>query len=274
MPELAEVEMIRRVLEPQLAGRTVAGLSVLRPEVVAHPQAEQFVQGVCGAVIGHLCRRGKYLQIVFENGSQAVVHLRMTGQLLVVPAGTPPKKYTHIILSLDDGRELRFMDMRRFGRWWFLQKDEEDTCTGIPALGPEPFDVQLTAGYLCGKAGSSRKLIKDWLLCQQFVAGIGNIYSDEILFAAGIYPGREARLLTPEEWERLAEEIPRTMRFFVEKNEISAEDYLKGEGRDYRNTPYLQVYGHKGAPCPKCGAALAGSRIAGRSSVYCGQCQR
>ena len=166
------------------------------------------------------------------------------------------------------------MDMRRFGRWWYLKKDEKDDFTGIETLGPEPFDEKLTAGYLCEKAGSSRKTIKDWLLCQQLVAGIGNIYSDEILFAAGIYPGREARSLTAEEWDRLAEQIPRTMQFFVEKNEISAEDYLIGEGSDYRNTPYLQVYGHKGAHCPKCGGILAGSRIAGRSSVYCTHCQK
>lgn len=166
------------------------------------------------------------------------------------------------------------MDMRRFGRWWYLQKDEADVWTGIETLGPEPFEERLTAGYLLEKAGNSKKAIKDWLLCQQLVAGIGNIYSDEILFAAGISPGREARSLTAKEWERLAAEIPRTMQFFVEKNEISAEDYLKGEGRDYRNTPYLQVYGHRGAPCPKCGATLCGSRIAGRSSVYCERCQK
>ncbi|UWO23360.1 DNA-formamidopyrimidine glycosylase [Marvinbryantia formatexigens] len=274
MPELAEVEMIRRVLEPQLGGRTVTKLLVVRPEVVAHPQTEQFAENVCGAVIERLCRRGKYLQIIFQNGSRAVVHLRMTGQLLVLPADSPPEKYTQLVLSLDDGRELRFLDMRRFGRWWFLQKDEPDTFTGMQTLGPEPSDERLTAGYLREKAGASRKAIKDWLLCQQYVAGIGNIYSDEILFAAGIYPGRGACSLTEKEWERLAEEIPRTMQFFVEKNEISAEDYLKSKGRDYRNTPYLQVYGHKGAPCPKCGAPLAGSRIAGRSSVYCLQCQK
>nr|WP_296908043.1 bifunctional DNA-formamidopyrimidine glycosylase/DNA-(apurinic or apyrimidinic site) lyase [uncultured Marvinbryantia sp.] len=274
MPELAEVEMIRRVLEPQLRGRTVTKLSVLRPEVVAPPQAEQFAQEVCGAVIGRLCRRGKYLQILFADGARAVVHLRMTGRLLVLPENTPEKKYTHLILSLDNGQELRFMDMRRFGRWWYLKKDEKDDFTGIETLGPEPFDERLTAGYLCEKAGSSRKTIKDWLLCQQLVAGIGNIYSDEILFAAGIYPGREARSLTAEEWDRLAEQIPRTMQFFVEKNEISAEDYLIGEGSDYRNTPYLQVYGYKGAHCPKCGGILAGSRIAGRSSVYCTHCQK
>ena len=138
MPELAEVEMIRRVLEPQLRGRTVTKLSVLRPEVVAHPQAEQFAQEVCGAVIGRL-----YLQILFADGARAVVHLRMTGRLLVLPENTPEKKYTHLILSLDNGQELRFMDMRRFGRWWYLKKDEKDDFTGIETLGPEPFDERL-----------------------------------------------------------------------------------------------------------------------------------
>lgn len=274
MPELAEVEMIRTVLEPQLCGRSVTRVAVLRPEVIAYPQPEQFARSICEAEIEKLCRRGKYLQIVLKNGCMAVIHLRMTGQLLAVPADYPVKKHTHVIFSLDDGRELRFIDMRRFGKLWLLQKDERDVYTGMQTLGPEPFDGRLTAAWLSGKAGNSKKAIKDWLLCQQFVAGIGNIYSDEILFAAGIYPGREARSLTSGEWERLAGEIPRTMQYFVEKNAISFEDYLKGEGRKYRNTPYLQVYGHKGEPCPKCGKILAGSRIAGRSSVYCTVCQK
>lgn len=274
MPELAEVETIKNVLAPQLCGRTVTEIVVERPEVIAHPEAELFTESILGTVITTLQRRGKYLMISLQNGGTLVIHLRMTGELFVTPKDYLLKKHTHVIIRLDNETELRFIDMRRFGRLWYLRKGETDTYTGISTLGPEPFDEQLTAAYLEGKAGKSKKAIKDWLLCQQFIAGIGNIYSDEILFAAGIDPRREAKSLKKTEWKRLVQTIPQTMRFFVEKNEISAEDYLREGGEDYRNTPFLRVYGHAGEPCTRCHRPLSGCRVAGRSSVYCPCCQK
>ena len=146
--------------------------------------------------------------------------------------------------------------------------------TGMDKLGLEPFDTGMTWKYLRDKLGGRRICIKEGLLDQGVVAGIGNIYSDEILFASRIYPGREARTLTVAQWKRLAAQIPVTMEYYIEKNEISPADYLKGRGKDYRNTPYLRVYGQKEKPCPNCRTRLEGTRIGGRSSVYCPKCQK
>ena len=170
--------------------------------------------------------------------------------------------------------DLRYSDPRRFGRFWLLREGEEDAYSGIERLGIEPFDARLTGEYLREQFGGRRKAIKECLLEQGVVAGIGNIYSDEILFAAGIRPMRQASSLSDAEWGKLAEVIPERLRFFIEKNAISAEDYLRTRGQEYRNTPYLKVYGHAGEACPTCGETLCRMVIGGRSSVYCQACQK
>lgn len=273
MPELPEVETVRRVLEPQLAGRTVERLTLARPEIIAHPTAGEFSRAVTGRAFRRLGRRGKFLQLELDDGATILLHLRMTGQLLATQAGHPEEKHTHAVFHLGDGKELRFIDARRFGRLWLVQPGEEDTFSGIAQLGPEPDDDRLTAAWLKETLGKSRRAIKECLLDQHVVAGIGNIYADEILFTAKIHPRRPANSLTEEEWRRLGETIPATMAFFVEKNDISAADYLAGRGQEYRNTPYLRAYGREGEPCTVCGAPLERIVIGGRSSCFCPRCQ-
>ena len=140
-------------------------------------------------------------------------------------------------------------------------------------MGIEPFDSALNAEYLNSHMGKRRKAIKECLLDQSIIAGIGNIYSDEILFMAGIHPMRPADSLTPVEWDRLAAAIPEQLLFFIEKNKTAPEEYLETKGQDYANTPFLQVYGHQGRPCPKCGETLCRMVIGSRGSVYCPVCQ-
>lgn len=258
MPELPEVESVRRVLEPQLRGLRIARIEVARPEVIAHPGAEEFCARVAGRVIERMGRRGKFLSLHLDGGDRILLHLRMTGCLLLTPADLPPERHTHVIFHLDDGAELRFSDPRRFGRFWLIGAGEADVYSGAEKLGIEPWDAKLTAGYLREAFGGSRRAIKDCLLDQRVVAGIGNIYSDEILFAVRIRPSRPASSLTEAEWARLAAAIPERMGFFVEKNEISPEEYLTGRGQDYRNTPYLRVYGHAGRPVRFAGGGFAG----------------
>ena len=154
----------------------------------------------------------------------------MTGRLLLAEAGEASEAHTRAALSLDDGRELRFVDARRFGRLWLLRPGEEDTYTGMSGLGPEPDDPALDAGYLRGVCGKSRRAVKSCLLDQSVVAGIGNIYSDEILHDVHIRPDRPACSLDAGEWERLAEAIPRVMRFFTEKNLVTFEEYRQSAG--------------------------------------------
>lgn len=273
MPELPEVETIRRVLEPQIKGLTITAMTVKRPEVIDHPTAEEFCQALTGQTIDTMTRRGKFLSVLLDSGNYFMLHLRMTGCLLLTPADYPLEKHTHIVFHLSSGDELRFSDTRRFGRFWLFRKGESDTYSGIDKLGLEPFDGSLTADYLQQHFSKRKKAIKECLLDQSVIAGIGNIYSDEILFASGIYPAKAANSLTAEEWERLSASIPNRLAYFIEKNALTPEEYLESKGQDYRNTPFLQVYGHGGEPCPICGAALCRMTVGGRSSVYCPKCQ-
>lgn len=274
MPELPEVETIKNVIEPQIQGLTVKNVTINRPEVVAYPTADEFCKAVTGQVMSSMTRRGKFLIIHLKNLSRIILHLRMTGCLLVAPPDYPLEKHTHIIIQLNNGMELRFSDTRRFGRFWLIQNGEEDTYSGIGRLGLEPLTLECNAEYLQSRFGKRKKAVKECLLDQSVIAGIGNIYSDEILFRAKIYPSMPANRLTSIEWERVAEEIIKCLCFFIEKNKISPEDYLETKGQDYRNTPFLQVYGHSGDSCPNCGETLVRTVIGGRGSVYCPNCQR
>lgn len=203
-----------------------------------------------------MSRRGKFLTIHFENNDSLTLHLRMTGQLLVTPPDYPEEKHTHLVAGLSDGMEIRYIDVRRFGRFWYLKADEADTVTGR------------------SKLGKRKKPIKEMLLDQSIVTGIGNIYSDEILFSACIYPETKCSYMTAEQWERLAKAIPHTLLWGIEANKMTAEEYLAGMGKEYRNTPFLKAYGHEGKPCPNCGSLFERITIGGRSSCFCPKCQK
>ena len=273
MPELPEVETIRRVVEPQIRGCAIENVLLQRPEIIAHPDAETLCKQLQGQVFSGMARRGKYLIFSLEGGARILLHLRMTGCLLVAQAECPAEKHTHIVFCLNGGRQLRFSDVRRFGRLWLLQKGERDCYSGMEKLGLEPFDPGICAEYFLARWGQRKRAIKECLLEQNVVAGIGNIYSDEILFAAKIHPARPASALTQADWERLAAAIPAYLRYFIEKNRISPEEYWQTKGQDYRNTPFLRVYGRAGQACAICGASLQRIAIGGRSSVFCPVCQ-
>ncbi|MBC8547020.1 bifunctional DNA-formamidopyrimidine glycosylase/DNA-(apurinic or apyrimidinic site) lyase [Clostridiaceae bacterium NSJ-31] len=273
MPELPEIETIKSVIEPQVQGLTIENVLINRPEVIAHPTADEFCKEVTGQAISAMVRRGKFLIINLNNQSKIILHLRMTGCLLVTPSDYQMEKHTHIIMQLSNRMELRFSDTRRFGRFWLIRAGESDTYSGIEKLGKEPLAMDFTAEYLSARLGKRKKAIKECLMEQSVITGIGNIYSDEILFTARIYPARPANCLTGAEWKCLAEIIPERLLFFIQKNEISSEEYLETKGQDYRNTPFLQVYGHEGEPCPICRTKLCCMVIGGRSSTFCPHCQ-
>ena len=274
MPELPEIETVKNVIGPQIRGLTIENVLVNRPEVVAHPTADDFCKEVTGRNISAMARRGKFLIIALDDQSRIILHLRMTGRLLVTPSDHQTERHTHIVMQLSNKTELRFSDTRRFGRFWLIKSGEKDPYSGIEKLGAEPLSAGCSAEYLQSRLGKRRKAIKSCLLDQSVIAGIGNIYSDEILFQAKIQPARSANSLTAEEWQRLSAKIPGCLSFFTEKNRISAADYLNTRGQEYRNTPFLQVYAHGGEPCPICGSTLIRTIIGGRSSVYCSNCQK
>ncbi len=274
MPELPEVETIKRVIEPQIKGSKIDEIIINQPKIIEHPTAEEFCSAAVDQTVCGIKRHGKFLCICLIDGSRIILHLRMTGCLLLTPKEHPIEKHTHIVFRLNNETELRFSDTRRFGRFWLIRENEEDTYSGIGKLGIEPFDKALTAEFLYEHFGKRKKTVKECLLEQSVVSGIGNIYSDEILFSAGVNPVRPASSLSLEEWQRIAVTIPERLNYYIEKNQITPEEYLQSNGQDYRNTPFLQVYGHGGEPCPKCGETLCKSVIGGRSSVYCPNCQK
>ena len=274
MPELPEVETIRRVIEPQVQGLQILGVRVKSAQVIAHPTVPAFCEAVTGQTILGIARHGKFLQFPLKSGDTLTLHLRMSGSLLVTGADAPAYPHTHAVFELDGGKELRFVDLRRFGRFWLIANGEEDIYSGIDRLGLEPLGASICADYLQANYGARKRPIKGCLLEQGVVAGIGNIYADEILFAARIRPDRLANSLTAEEWRRLAVLIPERLAFFLDKNAITPEEYLAGEGENYRNMPYLQVYGRAGQPCTACGVPLLRMVLAGRSSVFCPNCQK
>ena len=272
MPELPEVQTVCDVMRPQIVGKRIENIRIEEEKVIAGADVDKFKKCLIGAAFEAVNRRGKYILLLLDKGRRLTIHLRMTGCLLVAPAGYPAEKHTHVTFELEGGQELRFIDQRKFGRMWLTEACGK--VPGLDALGPEPFDKALTAEYLKERIGNLHRKIKDCLLDQHLVAGIGNIYSDEILFRAGIHPAREACSLTEAAYKRLAAQIPDTMQYYVDKNRIDAQTYLKTGGREYQNTPYLQVYGRAGKACLVCGERLVKARVAGRGSVYCPCCQR
>lgn len=272
MPELPEVETIKNALKPHIVGRTITAVTVNNGSVIARPSAEEFSACLQGRTFSDFTRQGKFLIFHFASGDHAVLHLRMTGCLTVEPKNMSCEKHTHVVFALDDGNELRYEDTRRFGKFWYIESGTPDTFSGKDKLGIEPFDV--TLDYLKVKFGNSKKPLKELLLDQSIIAGIGNIYSDEICFAAKILPDKSGIALTEAELSRLCEVIPERITYFIDKNKITFEEYALSKGKDYRNTPYLLVYGKAQKPCSICGEALLGKTIGGRSCVYCPKCQR
>lgn len=273
MPELPEVESMRLMLEPKAIGRTLVSVTMNRPEIVEHPDPTTFASSCEGCSIMSMGRRGKFISIDLDSGDSIWFHLRMTGRMYSVSSDEPVSKHTHIIFHLDDGTDLRFTDPRRFGRFWLLRDGEEDTFTGMSDLGPEPMGGEITRLYLEGRVGHSRRCIKSCLLDQSVIAGIGNIYADEILFLAGIRPTRKAETLETGDWERISELIPKVLGKGLEDDLRSPEWYLSDREGDWDESPYL-MYGHGGDPCPTCGMTIERTTISNRSSYFCPNCQR
>lgn len=274
MPEMPEVEIIRRIIELQIKGQKIRNLRINHAQIIAYPEEGGFVQSLTGQTVKNMTRRGKFLTVHFESGDRLVLHLRMTGQLLVTPATYPEEKHTHLIAELSGGNQIRYIDVRRFGRFWFLKTDEKDTVTGQDKLGVEPLEDGLTADYLQERMGKRKKSMNEMLHDQSIVAGIGNIYSDEILYAAGIYPEEKCADLGSDDGNRLAEAIKEIIAWGIDTNEMTPEEYLEGRGKEYRNMPHLRVYGREAQPCNRCGQAIERIVIGGRSSYYCPVCQR
>lgn len=275
MPELPEVETIRRQLEEAVVGRSIVSVDVrFGGRLNVRPAA--FEKGVVGATIASAGRRAKLLLLGLSNGNTVVTHLKMTGRYLLGPSGMPPTRHTHIVFGLSGGKELHFEDVRKFGYVRLFKTAElEREVFDREGYGPEPLDPSFTAGRfaMCVR-GRPKKRIKPLLMAQTCIAGIGNIYADESLWRARIRPQRRAGTLTADELRRLHDGVQKSLRGSLEARGTSANDYVDLYGKKGENVARLKVYGRAGEPCPRCRGPIKKIAFAGRGTHFCPACQR
>lgn len=275
MPEMPEVEIIRRYLDKQLTGKRISAFESLLPRQIQFPEPGEFEQMICGQEITAMGRRGKYLLMHLESGTEVVFHLRMTGSLVYVPLGEH-FEHSHIrqIFYLADGARLYFADIRTFGTICALQAGETELVKGLAEMGPEPLSPEFTPAYLQQEAQGRRMPVKNFLLDQRRVGGIGNIYADEALFLAKVHPRREAGSLTAEEWQHLHAAVNCVIAAGIEDGGTTFRDYRNGEGGKGSHQEHLYVYNRRGEPCRECGVLVEYMKLGGRGTHYCPMCQR
>lgn len=274
MPELPEVETVRRSLEGKIEGQIVCRVEVLHPKVVEPLTAHQLATAVEGKTITELRRRGKYLLIDLAPVGLLLVHLRMTGRLALVDPDLPRPKHTHVVLQLSGGNELRFIDPRRFGHVRYLTDERSTDAGGFSELGVEPLEDAFNTDYLYDVTRQRRVAIKGLLLNQTIVAGLGNIYVDEALFESAIDPEVEAGKLTRLQAERLVKAIRHVIAEGIANRGSSFRDYVDAQGERGNYQEFWRVYAREGQPCSRCGIAIIKKRVAGRGSHLCPNCQK
>lgn len=277
MPELPEVETVANDLRPHLVGRTIVRCDLRRPDIVRHPDPARFTAILTGACIAAMTRRGKYILHHLGEGGGAtllVVHLGMTGQWRCVAGDTPEPDHLHAVLGLDDGRQLRYRDVRRFGRLLLGSEAELVASRKLPRLGPEPIDPGFTSDDLYRRLHVRRAPLKALLLDQMVLAGVGNIYADESCFRARVRPDRPANTLSRRSVARLHRSLAALLLEAIANRGSSVDDYRDAWGEMGSEQEQLLVYGRAGEPCVRCGRPLALVRLAGRSTVFCRRCQR
>lgn len=273
MPELPEVETVRRSLLDSVVGQTITGLRLRDfPGVLGDQRGEDVAARIAGRTIQDVRRRAKYLILVLDDGTAIVVHLRMTGVLTVTARDAEPLRFEHLAIELGDGLDLRFSDQRKFGRVLHVQDDEVQRLEG--RLGQEPLTGTFTAAWLVERLRRRPGKIKAVILDQALIGGLGNIYADESLFRARIHPERRANTLTAEEVQRLHRAIRSVLRAAIDNQGTTFSSFADAEGNPGRYGAVLSVYGRGGkGQCPRCGTALARAVVGGRGTSYCPRCQ-
>ena len=273
MPELPEVETIRRQLEPELRGRIFTAAD-------SH-WSSKFTPALdaVGAMIERIGRRGKYLIFVLDDGHELIAHLGMTGQFSITQAGanTGPQcsdHGTHVraLWTLDDERQLVYRDVRRFGRLHVVQAGDYRAIATLHQMGPEPLGDQFSGEHLHAAVSKSSRAIKTQLLSQRPVAGVGNIYADEALFLARINP--KATRVGRSRCDLLAQTIQHVLSAGIQNGGTTLRDYVHVDGGGGSNQHALQIYGRGGQPCLACARPLRTTTLDGRTTTYCGTCQR
>lgn len=274
MPELPEVETIRRSLKSKVVGRVIKHVELLLPRLIKWPAAEKFQAVITGKKILALKRSGKYLLFELENNFVLVIHLRMTGKLLFSSADTEFDRFVRIVFYFDNGDILQYADSRTLGTIYAMPSDELWRIAGLLSMGPEPLSIDFTLDYLIGGLKKRKGKIKPLLLNQNFIGGLGNIYVDESLNVAGIRPERSADSISEAEAKRLFDAINKVISDGITHGGTTFRDYRDSNGQSGSHQFHLYVYGRKGLPCLKCGAPIEKKEVAGRGTYYCPNCQR
>jgi formamidopyrimidine-DNA glycosylase len=273
VPELPEVETIRTTLEPLLSGKRIKRVRILDPRLT-HPVAPAAVEArLEGDRVETVARRGKYLVVALESGAHLLVHLRMTGSFRHGANGDLGEDpYRRAVVSLDDGADVAYRDVRRFGTWLILEAGELQSYL-VARLGPEPFTPQFTAARLARALAGRRAPVKAVLLDQRAVAGLGNIYADEALWRARIHPARPAGELGAVEVAALRRGVRAALRKGVARRGATLTDYRDPTGVAGGMQDEFAVYGRDGQACLRCGAPIEKTRVAGRGTWFCPVCQ-
>lgn len=268
MPELPEVETIRRSLE-DVRGAGITDLEINRAEVIRRQEYDP--ESVVGQIIREVQRRGKFLVLQLKTEQYLILHMGMSGRFYLAGEDEElTEPHIHVIIHLDNGHKMVYQDARRFGGVWFIR----DCQKFFEKMGPEPLTREFNPDYLEEAFKGRKAPVKNLILDQHLVAGIGNIYADESLFAAGIRPDRMAGTLTTNEIKKLCQAITQVLQTSIEQRGTTFRDYRDGYNRKGGFQDYLKVYGKKNSPCPLCGNPLVVTRIGGRSSHFCETCQK
>ncbi len=269
MPELPEVETVVRALRPDIIGRAIIGVWNDWPRHIARPSPAELAARLPGERVTALDRRGKYLVFALAGPETLIIHLKMSGHLAVVDADRPRHRHVHTAFALDDGRELRFRDMRKFGKVYLVREAAEV----LGGLGPEPLADDFTPALLGERLAGSKRALKPLLLDQSRIAGIGNIYADEALFAAGLHPERRAHTLGRAELHRLHRAIRAVLALGIAREGASIDLYVKPDGQKGDMQNAVQVFRRTGYPCFRCGRPIERVVLGGRSTHFCPHCQ-
>lgn len=269
MPELPEVETVRRSLERLITGQSIVQVQVREPRL-RKPLASNFAAALTGRTVQQVGRRGKYLTLRLDNDHIWLIHLGMTGQVIVSDSQEPFRKHDHIVVTLGDQRSLRYNDTRRFG---LMVVDDETAIEALMGLGVEPLTPAFSVRYLGNKVQHTQRTIKDVLMDQRVVAGVGNIYASELLFRAKVQPRRIAGTLDQVALTRIVKATKAVLQEAIAHRGSSISDYLDGEGQPGNFQTRFRVYDQAGKPCRSCATQILREWHGGRSSFFCPTCQ-
>jgi formamidopyrimidine-DNA glycosylase len=271
MPELPEVETIRRGIKPLIAGKKVEW-AILRSARLRWMATNRDLASLKDQKVLDVERRAKFLILRFTS-DWLLLHMGMTGTLRYYQSGSLPEKHDHFDLIFNDGSRLRFRDPRKFGGIFFFSENPFSTSF-FSGVGPEPFSKMVNGKYLYEKARGKKVAVKSFIMDQKIIAGVGNIYANEALFLSGIHPSRAAGRVGLKRYEKLAENIRLVLSRAIEAGGTSIRDFQNENGNPGYFALKLLVYGKEGCKCPKCGEPISNVRIGQRSTFFCGKCQR